>query len=122
MKDIQEFMKIYHSVMNWQINTETYEKSRESLLNNYLLLTTEVAEVAEELRKSFNLTQQKILDGTDKEAAFAEVKASVKEDIGNELADCLAYLIKFYNFFDIDLEESFYTKMAAVKARKNKDL
>lgn len=122
MKDIQEFMKEYHLDMNWEINNENYEKSRESLLNNYLLLTTEVAEVAEELRKAFNLTQKDIIAGMDKETAFESAKKHVKDNIGKELADCLAYLIKFYNYFDIDLEESFYEKMAEVKARKNKDI
>lgn len=115
-------MREYHLEMNWEINNDNYDKSRESLLNNYLLLTTEVAEVAEELRKAFNLTQKGIIEGRDKETAFASAKNHVKENIGKELADCLAYLIKFYNYFDIDLEESFYEKMAEVKGRKNKDL
>nr|WP_316047427.1 hypothetical protein [Planococcus glaciei] len=37
------------------------------------------------------------------------------------MADCLAYIMKFANFFDIDLEESFYGKMEEVKNRQNKD-
>lgn len=122
MKDLQAYTKQYQKEMGWEISNESFEESRASLLNNYMLLTTEVAELAEELRKSFNLTQQAIQNGMNQEEAYLEAKESVKEDIGKELADCLAYLLKFYNYFDIDLEESFYQKMTEVKTRINKDL
>jgi NTP pyrophosphatase (non-canonical NTP hydrolase) len=121
MKDIQAFAKQYQKELGWDISTDSYQESRESLLHNYLLFTTEVAEVAEELRKSFNLTSSFIEEGISEEKAFQLAKEQIKEDIGKELADCLAYMLKFYNFFDIDLEESFYAKMAEVKGRKNKD-
>lgn len=122
MKELQAYTRNYQKEMGWEINSENYAKSRESLLNNYLLLTTEVAEVAEELRKAFNLTQSKVREGLDEEEAFAIAKERIRQDIGKELADCLAYLLKFYNYFDIDLEESFYEKMLEVKVRKNKDI
>jgi NTP pyrophosphatase (non-canonical NTP hydrolase) len=122
MKELQTYMRDYQKELGWEINTDNYFNSRESLLNNYMLLTTEVAEVAEELRKTFNQTQQGILDGREQEEAFLMAKENAKENIGKELADCMAYLIKFYNFFEIDLEESFYNKMTEVKNRKNKDL
>lgn len=121
MKDIQAFAKQYQKDLGWDIRTDSYRESRDSLLNNYLLFSTEVAEVAEELRKAFNLTSSFIEDGISEEKAFQLAKEQIKEDIGKELADCLAYMLKFYNFFDIDLEESFYEKMAEVKGRKNKD-
>jgi NTP pyrophosphatase (non-canonical NTP hydrolase) len=122
MKELQIFSRQYQKEMGWDINAESYSQTRESLLNNYMLLTTEIAEVAEELRKAFNQTQQGILNGMDEEKAFILAKATIKEDIGKELADSLAYLLKFYNYFDIDIEESFYEKMAEIKARKNKDI
>lgn len=122
MKELQAYTKDYQKEMGWEINSDNYAKSRESLLNNYLLLTTEVAEVAEELRDAFNLTQSMVKEGMDEEEAFLTAKESIKQNIGKELADCLAYLLKFYNYFDIDLEESFYEKMLEVRVRKNKDL
>lgn len=121
MKDIQTFAKQYQKDMGWDITEESYASSRDSLLNNYLLLTTEVAEVAEELRKAFNLTASYVKNGMDEEKAFELAKNQIKEDIGKELSDCLAYMLKFYNYFGIDLEENFYTKMAEVKNRRNKD-
>lgn len=122
MKELQAYTRNYQKEMGWEINSDNYGKSRESLLNNYLLLTPEVAEVAEELRRAFNLTQSRVQEGMDEEEAFFIAKESVKQDLGKELADCLAYLLKFYNYFDIDLEESFYEKMLEVRDRKNKDI
>ncbi|WP_079509170.1 MazG nucleotide pyrophosphohydrolase domain-containing protein [Mesobacillus jeotgali] len=122
MKELQIYAKEYQKDMGWEISSEDYSKSRASLLNNYLLLTTEVAEVAEELIKAFNLTQGLVQEGLNEEAAFSMARESIKQDIGKELSDCLAYLLKFYNYFDIDLEDSFYAKMEEVRVRKNKDL
>jgi NTP pyrophosphatase (non-canonical NTP hydrolase) len=122
MKKIQEFSKQFQKDMGWEINTESYETSRSSLLNNYMLLTTEVAEVAEELRKAFNLTATYVQNGMDESKAFELAKDHVREDLGKELADCLAYMLKFYNYFGIDLEKSFYAKMEEVKNRKNRDI
>lgn len=108
--------------MNWEINKDDYERTKSSLLNNYMLLTTEVAEIAEELRKAFNMTNNLINEGIKDDKAFEIAKATIKEDLGKELADCLAYIIKFANYFEINLEESFYNKMEEVKNRKNKDI
>lgn len=121
MKELQEFTKEFQQGMGWDINKDSYPETRASLLGNYMLLTTEVAEVAEELRKAFNLTQRFVDEGMDEDAAFQLASEKVKEDLGKELADCLAYMVKFTNFFGIDLEDSFYTKMEEVKNRKNKD-
>ena len=122
MKKLQEFSKQFQEEMNWQIKDDNYEKTTTSLMNNYMLLTTEVAEIAEELRKAFNMTNTLINEGMDEEKAFDMANSSIKEEVGKELADCLAYITKFANFFEIDLEESFYSKMDEVKNRKNKDV
>lgn len=121
MKEIQTFTKKYQEEMGWEISEKSYAESRDSLLNNYMLLTTEVAEVAEELRKAFNLTASYVENGMEEEQAFELAKKQIKEDIGKELSDCLAYMLKFYNYFGIDLEESFYAKMNEVKNLINKD-
>ncbi|AQQ54588.1 MazG nucleotide pyrophosphohydrolase domain-containing protein [Planococcus lenghuensis] len=121
MKDIQEFAGQFQREMGWEVDEKSFEGSRASLLNNYMLLTTEVGEVAEELRKMFNLTYRYASEGMDEETAFRLAQETVRGDIGKELADCLAYITKFANFFEVDLEESFYKKMDEVKNRQNKD-
>ncbi|MEH7374470.1 MULTISPECIES: hypothetical protein [Neobacillus] len=122
MKEMQNFSKKYHQDMNWEINNDNYERTRASLLNNYMLLTTEVAEVAEELRKAFNIANSNIMQGINEKQAFNLAKEEIKEDLGKEFADCFAYIFKIANYFEIDLEQSFYLKMDEVKKRKNKDV
>lgn len=122
MKEMQQFTKQFQEEMGWSISQASYAESRTSLLNNYMLLTTEVAEVAEELRKAFNLTHRYMKEGMEEEAAFQLAIGTVKADLAKELADCLAYMLKFTNFFEIDLEDSFYAKMDEVKHRQNKDV
>lgn len=119
---MQAFASQFQREMNWEIKTDDYQRTKSSLMNNYMLLTTEVAEIAEELRKVFNDTNSQINDGVSEEEAFQRVKACIKEDLGKEMADCLAYITKFANYFEIDLEDSFYKKMEEVKRRKNKDV
>lgn len=122
MKEIQTFSKKFQEDMKFQIKTENYATSKASLLNNYMLLTTEVAEVAEELRKTFNTTDRLIHQGLDEKEAFLMAKDIITDDLGRELSDCLAYILKFANYFNIDLEQSFYEKMEEVKNRPNKDI
>ncbi|MBA9042375.1 NTP pyrophosphatase (non-canonical NTP hydrolase) [Bacillus aryabhattai] len=122
MKNLQSFAKEFQKEMKWDIDTSSYERSRSSLLNNFMLLTTEVSEVAEELRKVFNLTNKYIVDGMDEEKAFKNAMMIAQEDLGKEFADCIAYICKIANFFEVDLETSFYSKMEEVKNRKNKDI
>ncbi|MEK4547285.1 MULTISPECIES: hypothetical protein [Bacillus] len=64
MEKLQEFSKQYQDEMNWKIKTGDYKRTKSSLLNNYMLLTTEVAEIAEELRKAFNMTNTLINEGS----------------------------------------------------------
>ena len=121
MRDVQQFLKEFQRDMQWDITDESYEKSYASMLHNYMLLTTEVGEVAEEFRAIFNKTQILIDEGMPKEEAFRYAKSLHQENIGKELADCIAYIVKFANYLSIDLEDSFYAKMAEIKTRVNKD-
>ena len=108
--------------MKWEISNSSYKDTRASILNNYMLLTTEIGEVAEEFRAVFNETYKLInTGGMNEDQAFEIAKEMHKENIGKEIADCLAYLIKFANYLEIDLEESFYSKMNEIKSRVNKD-
>lgn len=122
MKNVQRYAKQFQQDMGWEISGDNYQQIRASLLNNYMLLTTEVSEVAEEFRRAFNFTHSLIKEGMEEQDSFQLAKEKVKEDVGKELADCLAYMCKIANFFEIDMEESFYSKMEEVKERQNKDI
>ena len=122
MRDLQAFLNNFQREMNWEISDENYKESKASMLHNYMLLTTEVSEVAEEFRSIFNKTYQLVNDeGMSEEDAFKIAKDLRKENIGKELSDCIAYLVKFANYLDIDLEDSFYQKMDEIRLRVNKD-
>jgi NTP pyrophosphatase (non-canonical NTP hydrolase) len=120
MKKEQEFLKKFQKEMNWEISDKNYAETKGSLLNNYMLLTTEVSEVAEELRAMFNATY-KDSKNMEEGIAFERAKEEYKDNIGKEIVDCIAYLVKFANYFKIDLESTFYEKMDEVKGRVNKD-
>jgi NTP pyrophosphatase (non-canonical NTP hydrolase) len=122
MKEIQAYLKEFQKEMNWEISDENYKESRLSMLNNFMLLSTEVSEIAEEFRAIFNRTAYLVKEeNMCEEEAFKLAKETYKENIGKEIADCFAYLVKFANYLEIDLEESFYEKMNEVKVRVNKD-
>ncbi|MED3986977.1 hypothetical protein P4646_23410 [Peribacillus simplex] len=99
------------------IKDDTYEKSKESLLMNHMLLTTEISEIAELLRELFVTMQKYLKEGYDEEEAFLMAKENISTDLGKEISDCLAYLCKIANFFEQDMENDFYSKMEEVKKR-----
>lgn len=122
MKDIQEFLKKFQKEMNWEISDKNYKESRASILNNYMLLTTEIGEIAEEFRSIFNKTYQLVKEnGINENEAFQIAKEMHKQNIGKEISDCIAYLVKFANYLEVDLEDIFYKKMNEIKFRVNKD-
>lgn len=112
MKELQDYYSQVQSEVGWDdADSSNYKDSKSFLLLNHLLLTTEVAEVAEEFRQLFVKTDQKIEIGMEPDEAFHLSKNEIRENLGKELADCLAYLLKLSNFFDFDLEKEFYSKM-----------
>ncbi|WP_088009095.1 MazG nucleotide pyrophosphohydrolase domain-containing protein [Indiicoccus explosivorum] len=121
MKELQGFSDRLMRELGWEINEENFDKSRTSILGTYMLLMTEIGEVGEEFRRLFTLVDGHVSKGCGQEEAFRRAMAEVKMDLGKELADCLAYITKFANFFDIDLEESFYSKMEEVRNRRKQE-
>jgi NTP pyrophosphatase (non-canonical NTP hydrolase) len=97
-------------------------KSIGSLLLNHMLLTTEIAEIAEELRKLINRTYDFREEGVEEEHAFILAKREAAEDIGKEIADSIAYLCKFATFFERDIEEDGRNKMNEINNRMKPNL
>ncbi|MGN4637241.1 hypothetical protein [Bacillus cereus group sp. MYBK34-1] len=120
MREVQEFTKNYQRTLNYHIKDSSYEHSKTSLLMNHMLLTTEVAEIAELLRELFVTTEKKLSEGYSEDEAFQFAKDQISVELGKEIADCLAYLCKLSNFFDRDMEDDFYSKMEEVKQRVKK--
>lgn len=122
MNDIHKELEAFQLEKGWEISKKNSESSIESLLLNHMLLTTEIAEIAEELRKLMNLTYEIKEDGIDKEHAFLLAKKEVAEDIGKEIADSIAYLCKFATFFNRDIEVDIRNKLDEINNRSKPNL
>jgi NTP pyrophosphatase (non-canonical NTP hydrolase) len=70
---------------------------------NALLLQEEVGEVSSAMAQLWCIEQRT----GDLEAALSQNRDTIAE----ELADCLAYLVKLANYAGIDLEAAYLTKM-----------
>ncbi|MEB2584703.1 hypothetical protein [Bacillus cereus] len=120
MRELQEFTKKYQKELNYHIKDDSYERSKGSLLMNHMLLSTEVAEIAELLRELFIITEKKIQEGFEEQEAFKLAQEHISMDLGKEISDCMAYLCKLSNFFKRDMEKDFYEKMDEVRKRVNR--
>ena len=72
------------------------------LPTNVMLLVEEVGEVAKEVRRlaTWGPDPEKVVD-----------RSAARNRLQEELADCLAYIVKLANYTDIDLERAYVDKM-----------
>jgi NTP pyrophosphatase (non-canonical NTP hydrolase) len=122
MKKLHKELEAFQLEKGWEISQENADLSIQSLLLNHMLLTTEISEIAEELRKLMNLSFELKEEGIEKEQAFLLAKREVAEDIGKEIADSIAYLCKFATFFDRDVEVDVRNKLHEINNRKKPNL
>jgi NTP pyrophosphatase (non-canonical NTP hydrolase) len=122
MKKLHKELEAFQLEKGWEISQENADLSVQSLLLNHMLLTTEISEIAEELRKLMNLSFELKEEGIEKEQAFFLAKREVAEDIGKEIADSIAYLCKFATFFDRDIEVDVRNKLHEINNRKKPNL
>jgi NTP pyrophosphatase (non-canonical NTP hydrolase) len=116
MQKLQDEYKRFVKEMGFDnFNFEEYQSNKMFLLYVHMLLTTEVAEIAEEFRDIFKITEKNIANGLDEKTALNIAKKEVRENLGKEFADCLAYLCKLANYFDYDLETEFYSKLDEIR-------
>jgi|SRR5579884_4563790 len=82
------------------------------ILFNMVLLSGEVGEVAQVLKKirlPANLLRAEQEQEPDE--AMSTAITQFREELGQELADCLAYIFKLANYAGIDLQEAYVKKM-----------
>ncbi|MBE7106331.1 hypothetical protein FT637_25950 [Bacillus cereus] len=110
----------FQEEMNWSHNDkrDDFQRSKEFLLYTHMLLTTEVAEVAEEFRTLFYTTEELKKNGISEDAAHIATKAKIRENLGKELTDCLAYLCKLANFFEFNLEDELHSKLEEIRFQR----
>ncbi len=83
---------------------------------NMMLLSGEVGEVAQVLKKVHFMCEPHRNERLEEVKTWEEALSTHRERLGDELADCLAYIFKLANYTGVDLQEAYLAKM-----RKNVD-
>jgi len=102
MQTIQDFQAFHR----WLDEKNSF--SRDIFLN-MMLLSGEVGEVAQVLKKVHWLTEPQ--RSGEEVKTLEEALVTHREDLGLELADCLAYIFKLANYTGVDLQSAYLTKM-----------
>jgi NTP pyrophosphatase (non-canonical NTP hydrolase) len=99
LSDLQDYIKRQAEERGWNKN---------DYLEIFLLFSEEVGELAKAIRNKTGL--------------YAEQNKHYKKDeVENEMADVLNYLLDLANYFEIDLEEAFRNKDKINSQRKWKE-
>lgn len=101
--ELGETLRSYQRFHQWLDQEKNFETD---LSSNVLRLMEEVGEMTSQvlrLRKALR---------PDQAGNPAFNQAAIRVALGEELADCLAFLLKIANYAQIDLQESYARKMA----------
>ena len=104
MQTLQDF-QAFHRWLDDKNNFNT------DIYYNMVLLSGEIGELAQVLKKVHWMTEP----GRNAQAqvkTLAEALEAHYENLGQELADCLAYLLKIANYTGVDLQAAYLKKMA----------
>jgi len=103
-----------HSLPAYQKFHKELDRSKgfiTDLYFNYLCLTEEIGELGSELAKLWREETQLVMKGQTGEKARQLALNTLRQALREELADCMAYLLKLSNYAGIDLEEAYLEKM-----------
>ncbi|QBD82340.1 hypothetical protein EPA93_42745 [Ktedonosporobacter rubrisoli] len=103
MRTIQDFQAFHR----WLDEKNSFNTD---IFLNMTLLSGEVGEVAQVLKKVHWLTESERTSG-EPAIPIEEALAQNRENLGQELADCLAYIFKLANYTGVDLQEAYLQKM-----------
>lgn len=84
---------------------------------NFMGFSEEMGELARELQLIWMRRLELVRKGLTPSQAYEQALAERRGHLQDELADCLAYLLKLSNYAGIDLEDAYLGKMA-VNARR----
>ncbi len=85
---------------------------------NYLCLSEEIGELGSELAELWRQEALLARQGQSRQEAKKGALERRRESLEEELADCMAYLLKMSNDAGINLEEAYLSKMRVNKARQ----
>jgi len=84
---------------------------------NFICLTEEVGDLGAELRKVWSAQEELYRRAGNRQEALDRATQQHLPELRQELADCLAFLLRLANYTGIDLEEAFLDKMKEKKRR-----
>ncbi|GCE49395.1 NTP pyrophosphatase (non-canonical NTP hydrolase) [Thermosporothrix hazakensis] len=102
MRTINDFQE-FHRWLDKKNNFNT------DIFLNLTLLSGEVGEVAQVLKNVYSMTDP--ARNEDEIVSLDEALKIHREDLGQELADCLAYIFKLANYTGVDLQQAYIDKM-----------
>ena len=100
MKTIEDFQAFHH----WLDERNQFSTD---IPLNVMLLSGEVGELVQVIKKVHFMISRN--DGES--VTLEDALATYRESIGEELADCLAYVFKIANYTDVDLQKAYLEKM-----------
>jgi NTP pyrophosphatase (non-canonical NTP hydrolase) len=103
MQTIRDFQEFHQ----WLDQKNSFNQD---IFLNMVLLCGEVGELAQVLKKVHWMTERERNDG-EAATTLEEALAEHHESLGQELADCLAYIFKLANYTGVDLQEAYLKKM-----------
>lgn len=118
MQDEQPFPNEMRTIRDFQEFHQWLDEKNHfntDLFLNAMLLSGEVGEVAQVLKKIHFMVDPSRSDGEVQ--SLDEALSSERENLGQELADCLAYIFKLANYTGVDLQEAYLKKMHKNLAR-----
>lgn len=84
----------------------------QDIMFNMVLLTGEVGEVAEVLKRIWKQARGLQTNDAVSEDTWQSALSDYCEELGSELADCLGYIFKLANYTGVDLQKAYLKKMA----------
>jgi NTP pyrophosphatase (non-canonical NTP hydrolase) len=104
MRTLQDFQAFHQ----WLDQKNNFNRD---IFFNMVLLFGEVGELAQVLKKVHWMTERERNEG-EAATTLEDALAEHRESLGQELADCLAYVFKMANYTGVDLQEAYLKKMA----------
>src|SRR5579884_2239576 len=104
MQTLEDF-QTFHRWLDEKNNFNT------DIFLNMVLLSAEIGEFAQVLKKVYWRIDPQRNEGRSART-LEEALAEHHDELGQELADCLAYLLKIANYTGIDLQAAYLKKMA----------
>lgn len=118
LKELETGLHTLSDFQQFHVSLDAEKKFDPDLFLNYIFLSEEMGELAHVLKQVWRRQGQ--LRDTGASAPEAQMRALNEhhEKIQEELADCLAFLLKLSNYAGIDLEEAYLHKMAVNTQRR----